>query len=53
MVLDREVGEEGGDLALSHLRRVALVVEEHEAAHPGAVGELGAPRQAPAARLRG
>jgi len=46
---DREVGEEGNDLARAHFVRVALPVEEDEAADPGDVGRLGARAQVPEA----
>lgn len=47
-MVDREVSEEGVDLLFRHLRRVALAVEQDEAADPLPVRLLG-----PAAHLAG
>ncbi len=41
-LLDGEMAEKGGDLFFAHLRGVALLVEEDEAADPIEIGLLGA-----------
>ena len=52
VVLHGERAEEFRDFRPAHARRVALVVEEDEAADPSDVGLLGTPAEVPLAHRR-